>query len=372
MKNRLWIVVIGILIMTANCAQAQRNITPMDVYSEGYVYGGTAIFSSKIASVVGFGFSNTAKGNGRMAFETSFALAEDVVIPSVDMKFSYRFGKKFYFEPAGIIGVGAICNKIVAENSLFSYKRTVVYLWPELGGGINIGYSGKRFGVSLFAAYKWQIGANRQLSPVVDGMQIIAENKYYSPLMIGGTASLNLSQDLRRCGDHPWILGIAYGYNVLSGEQKVSVDLTHFDRLGIFFGHLYGVEFGQTFGKIQKTSSLLKYGMQFLPRGANSPIIPELSVKAGMGEAINQTALYGEAENGEFSSFSRILQPAVEVGAELKLVFHFGGVSIYLAGEYIHDFPLGTEVSGDGVTSHATHFEYYSSLFIKGGVIFAL
>ena len=368
MKN-LFCVLVTILIMTANCAQAQRNTTPMDIYSEGYIIGGTALFSSnKIAPVVGFGFSNTAKGNGRMAFETSFALAEDVIIPSVDMKFSYRFGKKFYFEPAGIIGVGAICNKIVAENSLFSYKRTVVYLWPELGGGINIGYSGKRFGVSLFAAYKWQIGANRQLSPVVDGMQIIAENKYYSPLMIGGTASLNLSQDLRRCGDHPWICGLSYGYNVLSGEQKVSVDLVHFDRLGIFFGHLYGVEFCQTFGKIQKTSSLLKYGMQFLPRGANSPIIPELFVEAGMGEVINQTALYGEAENGEFSSFSRILQPAVELGAEFNLGFHFGGVTLFLGCEYTHDFPLGTEVSGDGVSSHETKFYSCDAICITGGV----
>lgn len=372
--NKKLMMLIGMLMLVSisiNAVAQSRNKKISTNNERWYAPVGVAISSGSVAPFAGVGYEkNIASGSHfRLGMEATFSYSK-TCLPAVDVIVSYRAGKKFYIEPALIGGVGSIGNYIVAENDLFTYKRTTVYLLPEVGGRLSLGLNTNRFALALFAAYKWQFGAKQQTTPAVDGMEVVEAERFAPSLQLGMVLGYNISNTYRNCGDHVWRAGLSYGYNVLGGEQKVSAELSKFDRFSYHFGHVYGVEMGQTLGEIEKTSALLKYGMQFLPRGEASWLIPELSIKAGMGEAINQTSLSGEAENGEFSSRSRILQPAAEIGAELKLGFHLGGWTLFVAGEYVHDFPLGTEVGGDGVSSHATNFEHCNALYIKGGVMF--
>ena len=368
--NKQKIMLIGILMLVSTSINAQSRNKKMRANDERwYAPVGVAISSGRVAPFAGIGYQkNVASSHFRLGMEATL-LKYKTCLPAVDVILSYRAGEKFYIEPALVGGVGSVGNYTVAENDLFTYKRTTVYLLPEVGGRVSVGLNANRFAVALFAAYKWQFGAKQQTTPAVEGMEVVEAERFIPSLQCGMVLGYNISNTYRNCGDHVWRAGLSYGYNVLGGEQKVSAELSKFDRFSYHFGHVYGVEMGQTMGEIEKTSALLKYGMQFLPRGESSLLIPELSIKAGMGEAVNQTSLSGEAENGEFSSYSSVLQPAAEIGAGLKLSLHLGGLTFCVAGEYVHDFPLGTEVGGDGVSSHATNFENYNALYIKGGVM---
>lgn len=369
--NKQKIMLIGILMLVSTSINAQSRNKKMRANDERwYAPVGVAISSGRVAPFAGIGYQkNVASSHFRLGMEATL-LKYKTCLPAVDVILSYRAGEKFYIEPALVGGVGSVGNYTVAENDLFTYKRTTVYLLPEVGGRVSVGLNANRFAVALFAAYKWQFGAKQQTTPAVEGMEVVEAERFIPSLQCGMVLGYNISNTYRNCGDHVWRAGLSYGYNVLGGEQKVSAELSKFDRFSYHFGHVYGVEMGQTMGEIEKTSALLKYGMQFLPRGESSLLIPELSIKAGMGEAVNQTSLSGEAENGEFSSYSSVFQPAAAIGAELKLSLHLGGLTFCVAGEYVHDFPLGTEVGGDGVSSHATNFEHYNAFYIKGGVMF--
>jgi hypothetical protein len=226
-------------------------------------------------------------GNGTADYSRKYGLMTDILL-----KGGLRVGKSLYFDLTPAVGVGQVpfydLSKSMSNASDYNEYHNSVWrmklaLLASLGVKLSDGVS-----LSLDARYTYAInGTGDRQYQEAEGWQHMPTEFANGKLSLGASLSFVVGGDHQISGDNCWNGGLYTGYSF--GDNKgilIGGEIFHFKRTSANVGRVVGLGVEQTIKNSNESFNAVygKAGLQVLPKGANSPVIFEAGVKAGIGE----------------------------------------------------------------------------------------
>lgn len=262
--------------------------------------------------------------------------------------------KVWWFGVDALVGAGQMAYTAISQNaqsvvdhynSVWAFKGGVqAYL--EIPLSKNVTFSvGARYLHSFkdegSLNYKEPEGWNSELKAHADKLQAFA------------SVNININKEHQISGDNCWLGGVYGLYNLTEAKEGVGAgaELFHFKRTGAVMGRILGLYAEQTFGEKSVNSIGLKGGLQWLPRGANSPFIIEIGAEGGMSELSKEE--YAKTNSGSYTMTSSVTVPGLEGRGYVRANLHLNRVCLHVTGKLGYATAFGSEYTGclDGETS---------------------
>lgn len=188
--------------------------------------------------------------------------------------------------------------------------------------------------------------------------------------LAGAGLSFNLNREARLSGDNNWTMAVYGGYSFKGNEGWVAgAELYHYKRWNYAFGQVLGFGSEQVLAEKSANSVYAKAGIQISPKGADSPVIFEFGVKAGVGEYLKFAQ--GETETQSFQLKALWMSPAFVTKGYAGVHFHVGRVTLRLAAEAGYHDCFGIEFNGSENYSGSTAQNENFDLAATAGICFA-
>lgn len=328
----------------------------------GNAYGGELMFRRQYKTL-----NWLAKAGVEYAEENKTALANAGV--GVGLRF---FGNKTFSVGIDAIGGMGQASEVISSSNPTNgdwhvYARAPFRPFAEGRFNINAKLS-KKIMLSAFAGYKHYFFGNSHAFTTEGQWQIDdvaqSENRWTAGLSL----SILLNQNQQLSGDNCWQAVAGGGYSNKGAVALAGVD--HFNRTAARGGNVWGFGTMLTFDDGTTDQEVYaKYAYRFLPNGADSRVIFDLGLMAGIG-SYRKTVEGATTEDpnrfhhqNELSSFGGFGKAFASVN------LHFNrfmiGVSGFAGGNACVDTDFSYEnVSYDGSTKSDTGF-------VCGGVVTA-
>lgn len=188
--------------------------------------------------------------------------------------------------------------------------------------------------------------------------------------LAGAGLSFNMNRDGRLSGDHCWNMATYGGYSFKGNEGWVAgAELYHYKRWNYTLGQVLGLGAEQVLAEKSANSVYAKAGIQISPKGADSPVIFEFGVKAGVGEYLK--FVQGKTESQSFQLKALWMSPAFVTKGYAGVHFHVGRVTLRLAAEAGYHDCFGIEFGGSDNYSGSTAQNDNFDLAATAGICFA-
>lgn len=188
--------------------------------------------------------------------------------------------------------------------------------------------------------------------------------------LAGAGLSFNLNREARLSGDNNWTMAAYGGYSFKGNEGWVAgAELYHYKRWNYTLGQVLGFGSEQVLAEKSANSVYAKAGIQISPKGADSPVIFEFGVKAGVGEYLKFAQ--GETDTQSFQLKALWMSPAFVTKGYAGVHFHVGRVTLRFDAEAGYHDCFGIEFSGSENYSGSTAQNDNFDLAATAGICFA-
>ena len=301
-------------------------------------------------------------GLGTAEYNQDFGLMTDLGLLG-----GFRVGKKAYFQFAPMFLVGQtpyrdFSYQVGKPENFNEYTNTA---W-SLKGGAQATLAlplGKGFALRFDARYSYALVTGNRDYKEAEGW--VHEPTDYSKGKFSGIVSLAvpLNVSKQESGDNDWYVSLNTGYS-LSGSKGFVVegDISHVNRPSFHKGVVFGGGISQTIdGSMSYGAVYGKAGLQYYPIGADSKVIPEFGLKAGIGEFSKNENFY--TQEGTYSLTGEAKNIGVFGKAYLSVVLNLGKNAFKLTGEGGVGTTFGA--SAEDVPGSAVHIDGGSSNHLK-------
>jgi len=305
-------------------------------------------------------FSWIVGGLGSLDYAGKYGLTADLFLQG-----GFRVGRKAYIEFTPMVGLGQLPYYDLSRSTTNAANYNEYYnsVWrlkiaPQVALGVKVS---DRISLRAFARYTYAInGTGDRSYQEADGWQHEPTEYANGKLTVGASLAIQVGGYHQTSGDNCWNGGLYSGYS-FKGSEGVVVggEIFHFKRTSAKIGRVLGAGVEQTIKSGEKSFSSVfgKAGVQFLPKGADSPVIFETGLKVGLGEYKKGEAAATSEGTYYFSGSSQVL--GVMAKAYGSVNFHWkrntikvgvegGGHTVF--GTNFEDVK-GSEVHFDGSTS---------------------
>lgn len=229
-------------------------------------------------------------------------------------------------------------------------------------------------GVSLtaFGRYGHYFDSESDYSlDVAEGWTADPTEWYTTKWLAGASLVFNINNVSRLSGDNCWTMAAYGGYSFKGNEGPVvGAELYKFKRWNYTFGQVLGFGSEQVLAEKSANMVYVKAGIQAAPSGADSPLILEFGIKAGIGEYAKATE--GKTDGETFSMRASWMSPAFVTRGYAGVHFHVGRVTLRLICEGGYHDCFGASFNGSnnysGESSQGNQFD----LAATAGICFAL
>lgn len=283
--------------------------------------------------------------------------------------FGVRFGKSVY------IGVDALAG--AGQMSFYdeSYKNNDVHRYfnsqwrAKIGAQATLGVKiSKNLALEVLARYLYAFNnENDRTYNEAEGWTKLPTDYHNDKYSVGANLSWKINSEYQVSGDNCWMAGAYSGYSFTGNKGVIAgAEMYHFKRTGAKGGRVLGFGTEQVFGDESTNMLYGKAGYQILPKGADSPIAIELSVKGGLGEYVKSEE--GSSEKG-FSMNSNIQTLAVAGKFCAGLNVNCGRVTFKVAGEFGGHAGFETDFVGDTYTGSSSNLCGFDGAVTLGAAI---
>lgn len=189
--------------------------------------------------------------------------------------------------------------------------------------------------------------------------------------LAGAGLSFNLNREARLSGDNNWTMAAYGGYSFKGNEGLVvGAELYNYKRWNYTLGQVLGFGSEQVLAEKSANSVYGKAGIQISPKGADSPVIFEFGVKAGVGEYLKFAQ--GETDNQSFQLKALWMSPAFVTKGYAGVHFHVGRVTLRLTAEAGYHDCFGADFGGsNNYSGEASQGGEQFDLAATAGICFA-
>lgn len=271
-------------------------------------------------------------GLGTAEYNKDFGLMADLGLLG-----GVRLGRKAYFQFAPMFLVGQtpyrdFSYQVGKPENFNEYTNTA---WSLKGGAqATLGLPlGKGFALRFDARYSYAlVTGNRKYQEADNWVHNPTE---YSKGKFTGIASLVVPLNVSRqeSGDNDWQIALNSGYSFTGSKGfVVEGEIFHVNRPSFYKGIVLGGGVSQTIdGSVSYGAVYGKAGLQYYPIGADSEVVLEGGLKAGIGEFAKNENFY--TQEGTYSLTGEAKNIGVFGKAYASVILNFGKNAFKLTGE---------------------------------------
>lgn len=305
-------------------------------------------------------FSWIIGGLGSVEIARHYGLTTDLFVQG-----GFRVGRKAYIEFTPMVGLGQLPYYDLSRSTTNAANYNEYYnsVWrlkiaPQVALGVKVS---DHVALRAFARYTYAInGTGDRQYQEAEGWKHEPTEYANGKLTVGASVAIMVDGYHQTSGDNCWNGGLYSGYSFKGNEGiVVGGEIFHFKRKSSNIGRVLGAGLEQTIKSGEKSFSSVfgKAGLQFLSKGADSPVILETGVKAGVGEYRKGEAAATSEGTYYFNGSSQVLGVMAKAYGSvnihwkrntIKVGVEGGGHTVF--GTNIEDVK-GSEVHFDGSTS---------------------
>lgn len=233
---------------------------------------------------------------------------------------SVRFGVD-----AGI-GVGQIWEDLYYEKTDWDHSYRSNTLRPYAVGRLSVVFRcSENVSLSIFGGGRYFF-YTPSTNESLDGYELVDKKSHKAQWFAGASLSFVMNSQ-RISGDNCWLLEGLGGWSN-QGGAFAGAKAVQFKRTGAKIGRTLG--FGSTYAK-NSNEVFAQAGLRFLPSGANSPVVYDLFVTAGMSQY--EKDVNGASEDKDHLVFAAKSAPVGFNGKlNAEISYHVGEFSIGAGG----------------------------------------
>ena len=309
-------------------------------------------------------FSWLVGGLGSLDYAGHYGLTADMFLQG-----GFRVGRKAYFELTPMVGLGQLPYYDLSRSTTNAANYNEYYnsVWrlkiaPQVALGVKVS---DHVSLRAFARYTYAItGTGDRSYQEAEGWKHEPTEYANGKLTVGASVAIMVDGYHQTSGDNCWNGGLYSGYS-FKGNEGVIVggEIFHFKRTSAKIGRIFGAGVEQTIKSGEKSFSSVfgKAGIQYLPKGADSPVIFETGLKVGLGEYRKGEAAATSEGTYYLNGSSQVL--GVTAKAYGSVNFHWKRNTIKVGVEGGGHTVFGTNF--EDVEGSAVHFDGSTSK--KGG-----
>lgn len=286
--------------------------------------------------------------------------------------FGIRVGNAVSFGIDALAGAGQMPFHTVSTDGTNRHDGYLNIWRPTVQGQVSLAVRlSPVVSLTAFGRYGYYFNSESDYTlNVAEGWTSEPTEWFTTKWLAGAGLSFNMNRDGRLSGDHCWNMATYGGYSFKGNKGWVAgTELYHYKRWNYTLGQVLGFGSEQVLAEKSANSVYAKAGIQISPKGADSPVIFEFGVKAGVGEYLK--FVQGETESQSFQLKALWMSPAFVTKGYAGVHFHVGRVTLRLAAEAGYHDCFGIEFGGSDNYSGSTAQNDNFDLAATAGICFA-